>query len=92
MSEMKGQSTLELTAALVVIAILLIGTAKIFLWINDSMVRRQVNYEATRVAAGSAEFGAVTLAPMDNVEANATSFNELMIDESNYPKLNIFGQ
>jgi len=89
---MRGQSTLELTAALVVIVILLIGSVKIFLWLNDSMVRRQVNYEATRVAAGSAEFEAVNLVSMDNVEANATSFNELMVDESNYPKLNIFGQ
>lgn len=83
---------MELTAALVIIAILLIGSAKIFLWLNDSIVRRQVNYEATRVAAGNAEFAPVDLSSNEEISANEINLGEIMVDESNYPKLNIFGQ
>ncbi len=67
-----GQSTLELTVALVAVFILLLGTVKIFVWVNEQMVLRQEDYEATRVAAASDNPG-------------------IEVDESGYPKLDIFG-
>lgn len=49
----KGQSSLELTVALIAAFILLLGTVKLFVWVNERMVLRQEDYEATRVAAAS---------------------------------------
>ena len=38
--------------------LLLMGSFKVFLWINERIVNRQLSYEATRTAAGtSAEPG-----------------------------------
>ncbi|MDP3723315.1 MAG: hypothetical protein Q8R91_07455 [Candidatus Omnitrophota bacterium] len=41
--------TVALTGAL----LLLFGSLKVFLWINERLVTRQLYYESTRVAAGS---------------------------------------
>lgn len=45
-----AQATLELTVSLIVCVILLLGAAKIFVWINKSMVERQQAYRNTRAA------------------------------------------
>lgn len=42
-----------MTVALVGALLLLFGSLKVFLWINERLVERQVNYEKTRVSAGS---------------------------------------
>jgi len=68
----KSQVSLELTASLIVLFILIGGIVKIFLWVNKRMVLRQELYEQGRVDAGSA--GAEP------------------VDESLFPKLNIFGE
>jgi hypothetical protein len=49
----KGQATLELTAALIGMLVLLFGSLKICFWVGERFVKRQQAYEATRVAAGS---------------------------------------
>jgi len=67
-----GQSTLEVTVALVAAFILLFGAVKVFVWVNERMVLRQEQYEATRVEAASDSPG-------------------LELDESNFPRLDIFG-
>ena len=53
----KAQSTLEITVALVAVFILLLGSTKVFVWVNEQMVLRQEGYESTRVAAGSTNPG-----------------------------------
>ena len=48
----QAQASLEVTVALIGALLLLFGSLKIFLWINDRLVRRQQAYESTRAAAG----------------------------------------
>ncbi len=42
--KIKGQSTLELTIALVVIIILLAGMVRLFIWLSRSIIGRQKAY------------------------------------------------
>ena len=41
-----------MAVALVGAFILLFGSLKVFLWVNERIVRRQQSYEATRVGGG----------------------------------------
>ena len=43
--------------------LLLFGSLKVFAWVNQRLVERQVSYEATRVAAGSTEPGKLWVEP-----------------------------
>jgi hypothetical protein len=52
-----GQASLEMTLAMLGALLLLLASAKVYLWINERLVTRQLAYEATRVAAGSAQPG-----------------------------------
>jgi len=74
-----GQATLELALAIVCIFILLLGSLKIFLWVNQRLVLRQEHYES------SSDYG--------RVKAGSSS-EEVGLRESSspYPKLNIFGK
>lgn len=79
-----GQTTLELTAALIILMMFLVASARIFVWLNERIVYRQHQYETTRVAAGSAPFTSyVDLANQEHVRG-------LEPDESTNPALNIF--
>jgi len=49
----KGQSTLELTVALIIFVVLFAAAVRIFVWLNVGVVDRQVAYDNTRRAAGS---------------------------------------
>ena len=71
-SKVKAQSTLEITVALVAVFILLLGSTKILVWLNERMVLRQEAYESSRVAAGKA-------APGVEVQVNESAFPELDI-------------
>jgi hypothetical protein len=53
-----GQASLEMTVALIGALLLLFGSLKVYLWVNERLVSRQMSYEATRVAAASATPGA----------------------------------
>lgn len=79
----QGQATLELTAALILIMLFLVGSVRIFVWLNERMAYRQADYEGSRVSAGSAGLSTVDL----NDQAQT---NGMQIDESSYPELNIF--
>jgi len=79
-----GQSTLEMTAALVVLMILLVGAARIFVWLNERMAWRQTEYENTRVTAGSTAF--TSYVDLNNAEHT----RGVEINESSNPPLNIF--
>jgi len=48
----RAQATIELTAAWIVLLILLIGATGLFLWFNARIVNRQKQYERTRLYAG----------------------------------------
>lgn len=50
----KAQATLELAMAIVCIFLLFWACTKVFLWINNCMVKRQYLYEQSRNNAGSA--------------------------------------
>ncbi len=44
----KAQATIELTIAFIASILLLIGVTKIFVWMNKTMVDRQIDYQKTR--------------------------------------------
>lgn len=46
-----GQSTLELSVALIAVMMLIVAMLRLFVWINARMVARQVYYDSTRVIA-----------------------------------------
>jgi Flp pilus assembly protein TadG len=49
----RGQATVEMTVAMLGALILIFGSFKVFLWLNERYVRRQRAYEATRTQAAS---------------------------------------
>jgi hypothetical protein len=79
----RGQSSLEMSAALILVLILLVGAVKLFLWLNASLVYRQSDYEKSRVAAGSTPLTGVSLTSQSDTKG-------VEVDESAYPKLDIF--
>jgi uncharacterized protein (UPF0333 family) len=50
----KGQASLETAIAFVMVILLLAGIIKMWFWANNQIVQRQVRYNASRVAAGTA--------------------------------------
>ncbi len=48
-----GQATLEMTIAYFCALLLLFACLKVFLWLNERIVRRQINYDDTRIGAAS---------------------------------------
>lgn len=92
-SRHKAQVALEAAIAISCVLILLLGALKIFLWINQRVVQRQEDYEATRISAGSVdpytykEDGGVSKEPNLAVREEI----DTLMDESKYPKLDIFG-
>ena len=92
----KGQATLELTISLVFVMLFLVSSIKIFLWLNTSIVNRQVDYENSRVAAASGGWQSLgsSLTPDDTMtEADLVIPGEHVVDESDksrYPDLNLF--
>lgn len=46
----KGQVTIEMTLALIAVFLLLMGSFKIFIWVNRCLVERGEAYETTRLA------------------------------------------
>ena len=53
----KGQASLEMTLALMGSLLLLFGSFKVCLWLNERLVRRHQYYNCTRVQAGSSAPG-----------------------------------
>ena len=49
----RGQASLELTLAMIGALILLFGSLKVFLWVNERIIARQRAYEMSRQAAGT---------------------------------------
>lgn len=82
-SKSSGQASLELTAALILVAMLIVGALKIFVWFNGRMVMRQVAYEKTRVPAGNASQVRV------DIEDQAAT-RGVQVDDSGYEALNLF--
>jgi len=64
----KGQASLEMTLALIGTVLLLFGSLKIFVWLNERLITRQQRYEATRVLAGSAEPGKMWNEPSQKLD------------------------
>ena len=52
-SFVSGQSTLELTVAMIGALLFLFGSLKLFLWVNERLVQRHLAYEETRAEAGN---------------------------------------
>jgi uncharacterized protein (UPF0333 family) len=70
-----GQVSLELAAVFVCILLLLYGTMKVFVWVNQSLVTRQQDFDDTRVSAASSKA---------EIQVNEA-------DKNKYPPLKIFG-
>lgn len=66
--------TLELAVALLVVMLLIVATVKIFVWLNEGIVRRQYRYEDTRIAAGGSESTVPGMGPLTNVTAEDLRF------------------
>ncbi len=49
----RGQSTLETLVTFIVLVLLFGGIFNIWIWANNQIVRRQVDYNASRVQAGT---------------------------------------
>jgi hypothetical protein len=54
-----GQGVLEMTIVIVLMTLLLGGILNIWLWANNQIVRRQKEYNASRVVAGTSKDGYV---------------------------------
>jgi len=50
----KGQSTLEVSLTLIITVVLLYSIVKIWFWSNNQIVKRQLEYNDSRVIAGTA--------------------------------------
>ena len=86
-----AQSSMEVSAALIAVFILVIGSARIFSWVNKRMVMRQQKYESTRVAAGSTQD---SINPETGKAAEtateAIGKYTVEVDEEGLPQLKIF--
>lgn len=53
-----GQASLEITISMACALLLLLGSFKVVLWLNERLITRQQAYEKTRKAAGQQSLGA----------------------------------
>ena len=84
--------------ALLLVMILLVASIRIFVWLNERIVIRQVRYEDTRIAAGSTTHENIFLGDLDNVDRNGLQLRKLesmapveerLVNESGFEDLNI---
>ncbi len=52
-SNARAQATIEFSLAFMLILLFLVLTARLFVWFNGGMLRRQLAYEESRVLAGT---------------------------------------
>ena len=50
-----GQASVEMTVAFFCAMLLLFACLKVFLWLNERIVRRQINYDNTRIGAAASD-------------------------------------
>lgn len=60
----RAQGTLEMTFVIILMVVLLAGIVNIWLWANNQIVRRQKEYNASRVAAGKSSDSYVRMWPV----------------------------
>ena len=53
LKRVRGQASLEMTVALIGAMLLMLGSFKVWLWVNQRLVQRQQDYEASRVTANN---------------------------------------
>ncbi len=85
----RGQSSLEMTAALIMVLLMLVAAVRIFAWLNRRIIYRQEDYEASRIAAGSMPHQTVSFAE-GRVTAGDTILGGVEVDESPRPKIHLF--
>ncbi len=85
----RGQSSLEMTAAVIMVLLMLVAAVRIFAWLNRRIIYRQEDYEATRIAAGSMPHETVTFTE-GNVSATDTILRGVEVNESARPEINLF--
>ena len=85
----RGQSSLEMTAALIMVLLLLVAAVRIFAWLNRRIIYRQEDYEATRIEAGSMPHEDVAFTE-GNVSATDSILGGVEVDESARPEINLF--
>ncbi len=85
----RGQSSLEMTAAMIMVLLMLVAAVRIFTWLNRRIIYRQADYEATRIQAGSMPHEDVTFTE-GNVSATDTILGGVEINESARSEINLF--
>ena len=97
-----GQTSLEVTVALVIFAIFLVVAVRIFAWLNAGIVNRQISYDSTRVQAANDATAdkqvaqsqlepnpGTGLTPNDLIVQDTESGSEVGFDEPLNPDLNL---
>jgi len=85
----RGQSSLEMTAALIMVLLLLVAAVRIFAWLNRRIIWRQRDYEATRIQAGSMPHHDVVFT-QGNVSATDRILGGVEVHDTVRPAINLF--
>jgi len=80
----RAQVTLELAISFIGVFLLLLGAIKVFVWVNQRLVQRQVDYEDSRL---------ISNADPNLIKEVDESGNAKKADGTlKYPRLNIFNE
>jgi len=82
----RGQSSLEMTAAMIMVLLMLVAAVRIFAWLNRRIIWRQADYEATRIQAGSTPHQDVTFTE-GNVNTTDVILGGVEVNESARPQI-----
>lgn len=90
-----AQATLEMTAALILLMLFLVGATKIFMWLAGRVVHRQVVYENSRVSAADNTTWNVSVPDLSDVNLKGVQEPNETEEGNNespyyYPALNVF--
>lgn len=76
----RGQSNLETAVAFIMMVLLLGGVTKVWLWANTAIVKRQVEYNKTRVESGQAELEYALHWPLDYTPVSLNAEDVILDD------------
>jgi hypothetical protein len=89
----QAQTTMELAAAMAILMMLLVASVRVFVWLNERIVKQQKAYEATRALAGGSEqinMAESTLPTIANIMNMEQTEGEGNLYTTPYEPLNIF--
>lgn len=78
----RGQAALEVTVALIGAIVLLFGSLKVFLWINERLISRQIAYDEGKPGTGAG----------GRVDAGSRTDGQLVLWEEPSKPLRVFDE